>query len=114
MASIMSIAFARRPGDRASRGMAAAAALEPLAAMFEHAEVPGRISDAIETELWTKMAMNCAYNAISALTRARYGRMASFEPVRVLMQPAIAETVAVAPAGGGGPSEFATGGAPLP
>src|ERR1035441_10882670 len=107
MASIMSIAFARRPGDRASRGMAAAAALEPLAAMFEHAEVPGRISDAIETELWTKMAMNCAYNAISALTRARYGRMASFEPVRVLMQPAIAETVAVGHAAGGSLSQSA-------
>jgi 2-dehydropantoate 2-reductase len=87
--------------------MAAAAALEPLAAMFEHAEVPGRISDAIETELWTKMAMNCAYNAISALTRARYGRMASFEPVRVLMQPAIAETVAVAHAEGVSLSESA-------
>ena len=68
--------------------------------MFEHAEIPCRISDAIAVELWTKMAMNCAYNAISALTRARYGRMVRFEPVRVLMQRAIAETVAVARAEG--------------
>ena len=45
--------------------------LEPLAAMFEQAEVPCRISDDIAAELWTKMAMNCAYNALSALTRAR-------------------------------------------
>ena len=45
--------------------------LEPLAAMFEHAEIPCSISDAIEADLWTKMAMNCAYNAVSALTRAR-------------------------------------------
>ena len=81
--------------------------LEPLAAMFEHAEVPCRITHAIEAELWTKMAMNCAYNAISALTRARYGPMARFEPVRVLMQRAIAETVAVAHAEGVSLSESA-------
>jgi 2-dehydropantoate 2-reductase len=74
--------------------------LEPLAAMFERAEIPCRISDAIEAELWTKMVINCAYNAISAVTRARYGRMARFEPVRVLMRRAIAETVAVARAEG--------------
>jgi 2-dehydropantoate 2-reductase len=91
---------ARRPGDRASRGMAAAAQPEPLAAMFERAEIPCRISDAIEAELWTKIVINCAYNAISAVTRARYGRIARFEPVRVLMRRAIAETVAVARAEG--------------
>jgi 2-dehydropantoate 2-reductase len=68
--------------------------------MFERAEIPCRISDAIEAELWTKMVINCAYNAISAVTRARYGRMARFEPVRVLMRRAIAETVAVARAEG--------------
>ncbi len=79
--------------------------LEPLAAMFEHADIPCRISDAIETELWTKMALNCAYNAISALTRARYGRMARFEPVRGLLRRAIAETVAVARAEGVSVSE---------
>jgi len=50
--------------------------LEPLAAMFEHAGISCRISEAIEEELWTKLVMNCVYNAISALTRARYGRSA--------------------------------------
>jgi ketopantoate reductase len=48
----------------------------PLAAMFEHAGISCRISEAIEEELWTKLVMNCVYNAISALTRARYGRSA--------------------------------------
>jgi 2-dehydropantoate 2-reductase len=74
--------------------------LKPLAAMFEHAEIPCRIADTIETELWTKMVMNCAYNAISALTRTRYGRLARFEPVRGPIERAIAETVAVARAEG--------------
>jgi 2-dehydropantoate 2-reductase len=74
--------------------------LVPLAQMFEQAEIPCRISDSIETELWTKMTLNCAYNAISALTRAQYGRMVQFPAVRALMERAVAETVAVARAEG--------------
>lgn len=81
--------------------------LKPLAAMFEQAEIPCRISGAIETELWTKMVMNCAYNAISALTRARYGRLIQFAPVRAVAERAIAETVAVARADGVSLSESA-------
>jgi 2-dehydropantoate 2-reductase len=74
--------------------------LEPLAAMFEQAEVPCRISGNIAAELWTKMVMNCAYNALSALTRAQYGRMVRSLPVRDFGVRAIAETVAVARAEG--------------
>ena len=74
--------------------------LEPLAAMFEQAEVPCRISDEIAAELWTKMVMNCAYNALSALTRAEYGRMVESAPVRDFGMRALAETVAVARAEG--------------
>jgi 2-dehydropantoate 2-reductase len=74
--------------------------LPPLAALFEGAEIPCRVSDSIETELWTKMVMNCACNAISALTRARYGRMVLFPAVRSLVDRVVAETVAVARAEG--------------
>ena len=74
--------------------------LESLAAMFEQAEVPCRISDDIASELWTKMVLNCAYNALSALTRAQYGRLVRSDPVRDLGVRAIAETVAVARAEG--------------
>lgn len=74
--------------------------LSPLAALFESAGIPCRVSDSIATELWIKMAMNCAYNAISALTRAQYGRMVSFPAVRNLMDRAVSETVAVARAEG--------------
>jgi len=74
--------------------------LAPLAALFESAEIPCRASASIEIELWTKMVMNCAYNAISALTRAQYGRMTAFAAVRSLMDRAVAETVAVARAEG--------------
>ncbi len=81
--------------------------LEPLADLFQRAEIPCRLSDAIETELWTKMTLNCAYNAISALTQAQYGRMIQFPAVRTLMERAIAETVAVARAEGAPLSEAA-------
>ena len=74
--------------------------LEPLAAMFERAAIPCKLSDAIEVALWTKVTMNCAYNAISALTRAQYGRILADERARELMEHAIAETVAVARAEG--------------
>ena len=47
-----------------------------------------------------KMTLNCAYNAISALTRAQYGHMVQFAPVRNLMERAVAETLAVARADG--------------
>ena len=39
------------------------------------AGIPTRVSDNIEGELWAKLVMNCAYNAISAIGRVRYGRL---------------------------------------
>lgn len=74
--------------------------LQLLAAMFDQAEIPCRISDGIAADLWSKMVMNCAYNALSALTRAQYGRMVQSEPVRDFGVRVIAETVAVARAEG--------------
>lgn len=85
-------------GHRA--GWPSAPALEPLAAMFEQAEVPCRISSDIAAELWSKMAMNCAYNALSALTHAQYGRLGRSAPLRDVALRAISETLAVARAEG--------------
>jgi 2-dehydropantoate 2-reductase len=74
--------------------------LEPIAAMFRHAEVPCEISPDIAAELWGKMVVNCAFNAVSALTRAKYGRMFASEPVRTLCMRALAEAVDVGRAEG--------------
>jgi len=71
-----------------------------IAEMFQKAKVPCRLSPDIRVELWQKMVMNCAYNAVSALTRKRYGRLAQTPRIRELMRRAIAETVAVARAEG--------------
>jgi 2-dehydropantoate 2-reductase len=67
-----------------------------IALMFERAGVPCRVSPAIETELWMKLIMNCAYNAISALGRAQYGRIAELPWMRDLIGRIVGEAVAVA------------------
>lgn len=74
--------------------------LERIAALFVRAGVPCPVSDAIEAELWTKMSMNCAYNAVSALGRAKYGRITHHPHARQVMRLAVEETAAVARACG--------------
>jgi 2-dehydropantoate 2-reductase len=74
--------------------------IDRLAAMFTGAGIPCAISDNIEAELWTKMAMNCAYNAVSALGRSKYGRIAQHPQVREVLRGAVEETMAVAHASG--------------
>ncbi len=68
--------------------------------MFESAGVRCPIAPDIEAALWTKLTINCACNAISALGDARYGRMAASGDVRAVMEEAARETVAVARADG--------------
>lgn len=82
------------------RGIRRAMELEAIAAIFERAGVLCRVSQTIEVELWTKMAMNCAYNAVSALSQSKYGRIVEFQETRVVIQQLIEETVAVARAEG--------------
>jgi 2-dehydropantoate 2-reductase len=74
--------------------------LDDIAELFAAANVPVRISDGIETELWTKLVMNCAYNAISALGAAPYARMIAMPDIRNVMRDAVVEVVAVAGAKG--------------
>ena len=74
--------------------------LQDLAELFARAGVPCHVSVNIEADLWTKLVLNCASNAISALTRAPFGRVASYQWTRDLMQQTVHEAVAVARAGG--------------
>lgn len=71
-----------------------------VADWFERADVPVRLEADLRGELWTKLVMNCAFNAISALGRSRYGAMLDDAEVRALMREAIGECVAVAQADG--------------
>jgi 2-dehydropantoate 2-reductase len=71
-----------------------------IASAFEAAEIPCRVSDNIAGELWTKLVMNCAYNAISAVTQARYILIKENALARDVMRELIQEVVAVGIAAG--------------
>jgi 2-dehydropantoate 2-reductase len=74
--------------------------LDALAALFASTGVAVKISGDIEADLWTKLVVNCAYNAISALGDAPYSRMVATPEVRDLMLDAVKEVAAVAKAKG--------------
>jgi 2-dehydropantoate 2-reductase len=74
--------------------------LESTSALFARAGVPCSISENIEGELWTKMIINCTYNAVSALGRARYHRLTENPWTRQVMIQTIHEAVAVGRAAG--------------
>jgi len=71
-----------------------------LAAYLAGAGIPTRISDNIDGELWWKLTLNCAYNAVSALGRSRYGPMMAMPQVRQVMSDAVREVIALAKAKG--------------
>jgi 2-dehydropantoate 2-reductase len=71
-----------------------------LAADLAGAQIPTRITDNIEGELWTKLIMNCAYNAVSALGRSKYGTLVAVPEVRRVMRDAVHEIMALARAKG--------------
>jgi 2-dehydropantoate 2-reductase len=81
--------------DAASRQL-----LQNLAAFFAGAEVPVRISDDVMAELWGKLMVNCAYNAISGLVQASYAQLAAMPSIRELQYTLVREVVALAAAEG--------------
>jgi len=74
--------------------------LVEVAATFTRARVPCRISENITVELWEKLIMNCAYNAISALSRAKYGRIARDPGAIEVMKRVVMEAIDVGKAAG--------------
>jgi 2-dehydropantoate 2-reductase len=76
------------------------ALLADLAAWLNAARVPTRVSDNIEGELWWKLTLNCAFNAVSALGVSRYGAMMAMPQIRQVMSDAVCEIVALAEAKG--------------
>ena len=74
--------------------------LEDIAALFGGVGIKVTISAAVEVDLWTKLVMNCAYNAISALTGSQYGKMVAIPEIRAVMTDTVREVVAVAAAKG--------------
>ena len=87
-------------GDPSPNHDASKSDLAKIATTFTRAGVPCRISENITAELWEKLIMNCAYNALSALSRAKYGRIARDPGTIEVMKRVINEAVAVGCAAG--------------
>jgi 2-dehydropantoate 2-reductase len=75
-------------------------ALDRVKAWFEPAGVPVAISDNVAGELWAKLVVNCAYNALSAITQRPYGKMIEGAGIRDVMRDVVEETLALAKASG--------------
>ena len=73
---------------------------ERIAAMFEAAGVKCVVSPNVEADLWQKLMMNAAGNAITAIAQVSYGRVAAHEPSHQVVAGVINECVAVARAAG--------------
>ena len=73
---------------------------EEVATLFTAAGVPVKISGNVTGELWVKLIVNCAYNAISAISRMPYGAMVAGEGVPAVMDDVVSECLAVARAAG--------------
>lgn len=74
--------------------------LQALVDLFAGAQVPVRIVPDVAVELWTKLLVNCAYNAISALAQMPYARLAAQPQIVEVQERVVQEVIAVAAASG--------------
>jgi 2-dehydropantoate 2-reductase len=82
------------------RDAALQARLHAIVALFANAGVPVRISPDVDAELWQKLVVNCAWNAISALAQLPYAALAAQPAIGELQRQVVREVVAVAHAAG--------------
>jgi 2-dehydropantoate 2-reductase len=68
--------------------------------VFTEAGIPLQISEQVRAVLWLKLLVNCAYNALSAITQLPYGRLVEGEGVLDVMEDIVGECRAVAEAEG--------------
>ena len=80
--------------------VAPSAAGDELAAVLVTAGIPVRSSDNVAGELWAKLILNAAYNALSAVARLPYGRLVQCAGVPDVLRDVVAECLAVAQADG--------------
>ncbi|MEL6062477.1 MULTISPECIES: ketopantoate reductase family protein [unclassified Methylobacterium] len=89
-----------RHNGRGDLILGASAASARIAAAFSAAGIPTTVSERAVDALWGKLILNCAYNALSALTQLPYGRLVQGEGVVACMADVVRECVAVAEAAG--------------
>ena len=82
--------------ERARADLVVMRKLQDLVEFFATAQVPVRVSEDVMAELWSKLMVNCAYNAISGLAQATYAQLAAMPTVRELQHAVVREVVALA------------------
>jgi 2-dehydropantoate 2-reductase len=88
-------------GDFPGRpGPARDAAIARVAKWFEGTGVPCRVSQHIDADLWTKLIVNAALNAISAVVQVPYGPIVAIPESRETVRQIVNECLAVAHADG--------------
>jgi 2-dehydropantoate 2-reductase len=71
-----------------------------VAALMTAAGLPSEVSDHVFDALWTKLIINCAYNALSAISQLPYGELVRRPHALETMRNVFDECVAVAQADG--------------
>jgi 2-dehydropantoate 2-reductase len=72
------------------------AASDEVVRAFAQAGVPVQVSDNVVGALWAKLVLNCAYNALSAITQLPYGQLVQGEGVEGVLRDVMDECLAVA------------------
>ena len=67
-----------------------------VAASFTAAGIPTTVSENVIAALWSKLILNCAYNALSAVSQLPYGRLLEVDGVKAVMKDVVEECLSVA------------------
>jgi 2-dehydropantoate 2-reductase len=63
---------------------------------FENAGIPTKVSDHVIEALWTKLIVNCAYNALSAVAQLPYGHLIEVDGAVDVLRDVVCECIDVA------------------
>ncbi|MET0281404.1 MAG: 2-dehydropantoate 2-reductase [Steroidobacteraceae bacterium] len=73
---------------------------DAAAAMLNQAAIPSAVTARVHEVLWAKLSINCAYNALSALTQLPYGELLEQHGMVTTLRAIHEECLAVAAAAG--------------
>jgi 2-dehydropantoate 2-reductase len=73
---------------------------DEIAALLASAGIPATVSNNVAGALWAELILNCAYNAMSAITQLPYGTLRAQPGAEPVMRDVVAECLAVAGASG--------------
>jgi 2-dehydropantoate 2-reductase len=74
--------------------------LADIVALFASAQLPVHISQDVMVDLWSKLLINCVFNAISGLAQTSYGKLAAVPAIQTTQAALVRELIAVALADG--------------